>query len=611
MAPGPLALLCALGYLAHALSAKRHFVHIGWPDAGPWTALRGEMLAGGLLLAGLVLGIRAARRPTGLAARAGVVALALLTPFAVDLALAPTVAWLSSPGARQMLFLTLTTALLVVIAWRWPRSTVTFRPVAGVEQRLAHPARARWLLLTGALLAALLLAEGATRLLGLGPRRLSSPYLVVPGDERRVPLSEVELFRPMGSPSESTGLSARFRPYLFLKGWYDRPRWDYFDEGGHVDYVFNRYGLRDHDFALEPAPDEFRIVAIGDSFTFGVGVQLEDCWTEVLERGLRDRLQVPVEVINAGFASGHQPGKYEVWLLADGVRLQPDVVIVGLCLNDVHRDVPMHAYAPLSRPPQPLGGRSRLLNAAGSAWTRLTVGTPEPVDPMALVRAEPQLWDNSLAVLARLDEALAGQGIRLLVAPFPMLSGLRDRYPYHELLDMVEEDCAEAGIETLDLRPLFLGMVDEDLWVHPTDQHPNDRGLLSASPPWSRRTKACQCKASPCSAGAAGRDSGSDQLPPGPMLPTASTISDEGSSSSCVCLAPTGVTPAPGAIHSRNPDPAGAARTGSRSPPSWPLPSSERTGTAGVTSPNELPVPPNTGTDPWVDRVTPECRTVD
>ncbi|MHC5209439.1 MAG: GDSL-type esterase/lipase family protein [Planctomycetota bacterium] len=336
------------------------------------------------------------------------------------------------------------------------------------------PARAA--LLLGALVAALVLGEGLARLFGLGAPPLGNPMLIVPGDERRVPLSEVALFRPTGPPAPGAGPSTRWRPYVFLKGWYDRPRWDYFDESDCVDYVFNRYGLRDHDFELAKQPGEYRVVAIGDSFTFGVGVQLEDCWTEQLERRLVAETDGPVEVINAGFTSGYHPTLYRPWIVKDGVELQPDVLIVGLCLNDMHPNVELYAYE-VERPELPLGGVSRLLNAVQIARARGEAAPRQPLPFAEIVDEDPALWDATQAALRHCKAVLDAAGIRFVVVPFPMLSGLGEAdYPYAPLLDMVTAFCDREGIEHVDLAPKFLGLRDEEFWVHPTDQHPNDRG---------------------------------------------------------------------------------------------------------------------------------------
>jgi len=43
-------------------------------------------------------------------------------------------------------------------------------------------------------------------------------------------------------------------------------------------------------------------------------------------------------------------------------------------------------------------------------------------------------------------------------------------------VNMVCDFCESEGIEYVDLRKKFLGLKDEELWVHPMDQHPNHIG---------------------------------------------------------------------------------------------------------------------------------------
>ena len=63
----------------------------------------------------------------------------------------------------------------------------------------------------------------------------------------------------------------------------------------------NGQGLReDRDYGPKPAHAQ-RILAIGDSFTMGVGVESSETFSKVLERLLRStELGTSVEVINAG-----------------------------------------------------------------------------------------------------------------------------------------------------------------------------------------------------------------------------------------------------------------------------------------------------------------------
>ena len=101
-------------------------------------------------------------------------------------------------------------------------------------------------------------------------------------------------------------------------------------------YRPNRVGLRGYWPARsEPARDRLRVVCVGDSSTFGVGVRVEDSYGVVLERQLQERLpDVGVEVLLAALP-GH--GTYQNSRLYDlEVRaLAPDAVVLYLAgLND-------------------------------------------------------------------------------------------------------------------------------------------------------------------------------------------------------------------------------------------------------------------------------------
>src|SRR5262249_33317998 len=147
-----------------------------------------------------------------------------------------------------------------------------------------------------------------------------------------------------------------------------------------------------------------------------------------------------------------------------------------LCLNDVHPGISLYAYEPPAHVEQPLGGRSQLLNALQSALRPAPARPWTPPDYAQLVRDEPQQWHDVQAALRRTHALLAENGIRLLVVPLPMVSGLQGVYPYTGVLKLVSDFCTAEGIEHLDLTPRFLGQDEQQLWVHPTDQHPNDRG---------------------------------------------------------------------------------------------------------------------------------------
>jgi lysophospholipase L1-like esterase len=93
----------------------------------------------------------------------------------------------------------------------------------------------------------------------------------------------------------------------------------------------NPQGLRmDRPVSQEPLPGVARILALGDSMTFGLGVDADRTYPAQLERILQEEdPDHPHEVINAGFASGICPLPQHLYLKDRGLRLGPSRVLVG------------------------------------------------------------------------------------------------------------------------------------------------------------------------------------------------------------------------------------------------------------------------------------------
>jgi lysophospholipase L1-like esterase len=96
-----------------------------------------------------------------------------------------------------------------------------------------------------------------------------------------------------------------------------------------TEIAVNREGLRGPEIGPKPA-GELRILAIGDSFTFGVGARERETWPARLEQRLPH-----TRVLNAG-APGFGVPDEVAWLDAHGTGLDPDAVVVAVFLaNDV------------------------------------------------------------------------------------------------------------------------------------------------------------------------------------------------------------------------------------------------------------------------------------
>jgi hypothetical protein len=106
--------------------------------------------------------------------------------------------------------------------------------------------------------------------------------------------------------------------------------------GGHeriVHIATNSLGLRGPEIGSKPAGVR-RVLALGDSFTFGHAVEAAEAWPAVLEALLNARGGPRYEVINAG-VGGYGTGQELLMYDELQARVQPDLVVLGFAVvND-------------------------------------------------------------------------------------------------------------------------------------------------------------------------------------------------------------------------------------------------------------------------------------
>ncbi len=94
----------------------------------------------------------------------------------------------------------------------------------------------------------------------------------------------------------------------------------------------NSLGLRDREISIEKG-DKFRILCVGDSWTFGWGVNIENSWPKKLEEYLLASGFENIEVINLG-QGGQYTGTYKKYMKKAVPLLKPDLVLVGVLQVD-------------------------------------------------------------------------------------------------------------------------------------------------------------------------------------------------------------------------------------------------------------------------------------
>lgn len=118
-------------------------------------------------------------------------------------------------------------------------------------------------------------------------------------------------------------------------GWALRPRWTARDDA--PDYQITVHtdaqGMRGPAVAPVRSSGTARVLVVGDSFAFGWGVEDAESFPRRLEARWRSEGRA-VEVLNAA-VPGYSADHHLVYLREQGFALEPDLVLVALCQNDV------------------------------------------------------------------------------------------------------------------------------------------------------------------------------------------------------------------------------------------------------------------------------------
>ena len=112
---------------------------------------------------------------------------------------------------------------------------------------------------------------------------------------------------------------------------------------GKWDFRINKNGFRsDAEYNYDKPKDVKRILLLGDSFTFGFEVNVEETFGYVLEQYLNENGQ-KFEVINAG-VSGFGTAEELAFFENEGMKYDPDYVILGFFVNDYHNNIMSNLY---------------------------------------------------------------------------------------------------------------------------------------------------------------------------------------------------------------------------------------------------------------------------
>ena len=91
--------------------------------------------------------------------------------------------------------------------------------------------------------------------------------------------------------------------------------------------------LRDDEISTSKPDGALRVLVLGDSVAYGAGTSRDKAFPNRLEKLLQNQLG-SVEVLNTG-VSGYTAYNELQFYLTAGRELQPDIVLLAFCMNDV------------------------------------------------------------------------------------------------------------------------------------------------------------------------------------------------------------------------------------------------------------------------------------
>ncbi len=274
-----------------------------------------------------------------------------------------------------------------------------------------------------------------------------------------------------------------------VRAWGNRP--DVSVSYGEPEFVttmtHNSAGYRNREVAVDPTPGRDRILVLGDSFAYGVGVENNETFSAQLEL-----LDPKLEVINTG-VNGYGTNQELLLLRDEGLTLRPDVVLVAFFWNDpannLHSQVAFKLHDGELVYPEPVPESQQITRtivrrrwlrhsyAYRFASDRLKVVVYRLKSLLGLPQADGRLdarehapaWELQFTLLHEVIRVSRSAGAEVVLVIIPELMqvdpsvrtlGLEERE--YAVQERLLEFSAREGIVALDLLPALRAALAED-----------------------------------------------------------------------------------------------------------------------------------------------------
>ena len=264
------------------------------------------------------------------------------------------------------------------------------------------------------------------------------------------------------------------------------------DEDWILQFIqLNRDGFRDREYTVTKPRGKFRILAVGDSQTFGHGIErLEDTFPKRLETLLNQGMERPkFEVLSFAL-----PG----WSTADQLQLiykkgflyQPDLIL----LNFFHNDLPPSLFSgcdsndrefvPAIGPLVEWSHRSHFYRFLKFRINRLLekTGHKPSFEDCRRSSYQSRNWDMEEIYLDTLLHTAQMKNIHFMIAVLPVMFRLDANYPFAFVHQKLKQYCYSRNLFCIDLyQEGFQGKNEDDFIVSRGDRHLNAQGAELAA----------------------------------------------------------------------------------------------------------------------------------
>ena len=259
-------------------------------------------------------------------------------------------------------------------------------------------------------------------------------------------------------------------------------------QNGRVINAYNSAGFRDIEHKISKPPGITRVVVLGDSLSEGYGVE----WKYVFANFLQAELGRNHEVLNLAMGGLNTP--QEIHLLArEGLRYQPDLVILNFVLNDCDFFTEYHAA---QRYRAKKDSKIDLLNIEVNPELKQYLKSSALIyfvkerleDVMGRITGHEEtnyyqrIWaseDNRQKIVAgfnKLQSLQKQNGFQAIVIIWPLLVKYSD-YGFQPVHEWVIEQANLRGFSSIDLIDRFAKFSYRDLQISAEDSvHPNALG---------------------------------------------------------------------------------------------------------------------------------------